>query len=81
MGSREPVWGATVFRLPQTMPDCLGALMQMGGSPFDYAGPGSTDRRRMACQRPGVRVPLAPPFFVSVFDETVTNSVTDNSQE
>src|SRR5437899_906530 len=28
-GSREPVWGATVFSLPQTMPDCLGVLMHV----------------------------------------------------
>ena|SRR5437667_3234120 len=34
--------------------------MQVGGSPFDCAGRGSTDRMRMACKRPGVRVPLAP---------------------
>jgi hypothetical protein len=35
--------------------------VQVGGSPFDCAGPGSTDRMHMACKRPGVRVPLAPP--------------------
>jgi len=39
----EPVWGATVFSLPQTMPDCPGVLTQVGGSPFDCAGLGSTD--------------------------------------
>jgi hypothetical protein len=50
-----------VFRLPQTTSDCLGALMQVEGSPFDCAGLGSTDGMRMACKRPGVRVPLAPP--------------------
>jgi hypothetical protein len=26
----------------------------------------------MACKRSGVRIPVAPQFFVSVFDETVT---------
>jgi len=71
--------GANVFRLAQTAPDCLRALLQVRGSPFDCAGLGSTDRMHMACKRPGVRVPLAPLFFVPVFDETVTNSVTDNS--
>lgn len=55
-GSREPVWGATVFRLPQTVPDRLGVLAQVGGSPFDGAGLGSTDLMRMACKRPGLRV-------------------------
>jgi hypothetical protein len=57
---REPVLGANVFRLTQTAPDCLRVLLQVGGSPFDCAGLGSTDRMRMACKRPGVRVPLAP---------------------
>ena len=70
--SREPVLGATVFSLPQTVPDCPGALVQVGGSPFDCAGLGSTDWMRMACKRPGVRVPLAPQFFVPVLDEKVT---------
>ncbi len=45
---------------PQTVPDSLGASLQMGGSPFDSAGLRSTDKIRMACKRPGVRVPLAP---------------------
>ena len=49
-----------MFRLAQTPPDCLGVLLQVGGSPFDCAGLGSTDWMRMACKRPGVRVPLAP---------------------
>jgi hypothetical protein len=49
-----------MFRLPQTMPDYLGTLSQVGGYAFDCAGPGSTDWVRMACKRPGVRVPLAP---------------------
>jgi hypothetical protein len=31
---REPVLGATVFRLAQTVPDGVRALMQAGGSPF-----------------------------------------------
>ena len=59
-GSREPDLGANVFMLGQTAPDCLRALLQVRGSPFDCAGLGSTDRMRMACKRPGVRVPLAP---------------------
>ena len=49
-----------MFRLPQTVPDSPRALVQVGGSPFDCAGLGSTGRTRMACKRPGVRVPLAP---------------------
>jgi hypothetical protein len=49
-----------VFRLAQTLPDYLGVLVLVGGSPFDCAGLGWTDRVRMACKRPGVRVPLAP---------------------
>jgi hypothetical protein len=49
-----------VFRFPQTVPDCPGVLVLVGGSPFDCAGLGSTGRMRMACKRPGVRVPLAP---------------------
>jgi len=57
---REPVLGANVFRLAQTAPDYLRALLQVRGSSFDCAGLGSTDWMRMACKRPGVRVPLAP---------------------
>ena len=49
-----------MFRFPQTVPDCLRALVQVEGSPLDCAGLGSTDWMRMACKRPGVRVPLAP---------------------
>src|SRR5215472_10815746 len=49
-GTREPVLGANVFRLAQTAPDYLRALLQVGGSPFDCAGLGSTDRMRMACK-------------------------------
>jgi len=78
-GSREPDLGANMFRLNQTALDCLRTLLQVRGSPVDCAGPGSTDRMHMACKRPGVRVPLAPLFFVPVFDEKVTNSVTENS--
>jgi hypothetical protein len=59
-----------VFRLAQTVPDYLGVLVQMGGSPFDCAGRGSTDRMRMACKRPGVRVPLAPPQINSISSNT-----------
>jgi len=51
-----------VFGFDQTVPDRPGMLMQVGGSPFDRAGLGSTDWMRMACKRPGVRVPLAPHF-------------------
>src|SRR5215469_16634417 len=58
-GVGEPVLGANVFRLAQTVPDCLGVLVQVGGSPFDCAGLGSTDRMRMACKRPGVSSPLS----------------------
>ena len=36
--SREPVLGATVFRLSQTVADRFRALMQAEGSPFDFAG-------------------------------------------
>ena len=78
---REPGarFGTNMFRLNQTALDCLRTLLQVRGSPVDCAGPGSTDRMHMACKRPGVRVPLAPLFFVPVFDEKVTNSVTENS--
>jgi len=34
------------MRLPPTEPDCPGLLGQVGGSPFDPAGLGSTDRIR-----------------------------------
>jgi hypothetical protein len=44
------VWGATVVRHCSTVPHCLGVLVQVGGSPFDCAGPGPTDRMRMACK-------------------------------
>jgi hypothetical protein len=43
-----------VFRLAQTVPDYLGVLVQVAGSPFDCAGRGATDRMRMACKRLGV---------------------------
>ena len=42
-----------MFRLAQTVPDYLGVLVQVGGSPFDSAGPGSTDRIRMDLERGG----------------------------
>jgi hypothetical protein len=69
-GSWEPALVANVVILVQTAPDCLRALLQVGGSPFDYAGLGSTDRMRMACKRPGVRVPLAPLHFRSQISNT-----------
>jgi hypothetical protein len=34
-----------------------GVLVQVGDSSLDCGGPGSTDRMRLACKRPGVRVP------------------------
>jgi hypothetical protein len=46
-----------MFRLAQTLPDHGKALMQVGGSTFDCAGLGSTDQLRVACKRPGFRVP------------------------
>jgi transposase len=58
--SREPVLGATVFRLAQTVPDGVRALVQVGGSPFDCAGRRSTGQIRMACKRSAVRARLAP---------------------
>jgi hypothetical protein len=58
--SREPVSGATVFRLAPTVPDGSRPLMQVGGSPFDHARRRSTDQSRMACKRSGVRISLAP---------------------
>jgi hypothetical protein len=61
-----------VLRHPSTVLDYPGLLVQVGGSPFDSARPRSTDRIHMACKRSGVRIPLAPQFSVSVFDETVT---------
>ena len=73
-GSREPALGANVFRLDQTAPDCLRVLLQVGGSPFDCAGRGSTDRMRMACKRPGVRVPLAPLSDVSAGQRPVRHA-------
>jgi hypothetical protein len=60
LGAGEPVWGATVFRLCQTVPDGFRALLQVGGSPFDSAGLRSPDGFRMACKRSGVRIPIAP---------------------
>ena len=66
---REPVLGATVFRLAQTAPDGVRALVQAGGSPFDVAGRRPTGRIRMACKRSAVRARLAPLFFVRVFDK------------
>jgi hypothetical protein len=60
-GGREPVLGATVFRLAQTVPDGTRALVQAGGSPFDVARRRPTYRIRMACKRSGVRIPIAPP--------------------
>ena len=59
--SGEPVWGATVFRLAQTVPDGVRALIQVGGSAFDYTGRRPTYRIRMACKRSAVRARLAPP--------------------
>ena len=59
-----------MFRLAQTAPDCLRALVQVRGSPFDCAGLGSTDWMRMACKRPGVRVPLAPLHFKAPISNT-----------
>src|SRR6266702_4138157 len=67
-GNREPVWEATMLRFLQTVRDFFGVLMQLGGSPFDCSGRGSTDQNRMACKRPGVRVPLAPPRSENNFD-------------
>jgi hypothetical protein len=58
---REPVWGATVFRLAQTAADGARALVQVAGSPFDVAGRRPTYRIRMACKRSAVRARLAPP--------------------
>jgi hypothetical protein len=55
-----------VFRLAQTVPDGVRALMQAGGSPFDYAGRRPTHRIRMACKRSGVRIPIAPPQFTAI---------------
>ena len=52
------------MRRPPTVPDCSGLLVQVGGSPSDSAGLGSTDQIRMACKRSGVRIPVAPRFFV-----------------
>ena len=53
-----------MFSLPQAMSDRHGALMQVGGSPFDRAGLGSTVGFRMASRvwsvaagSPGRRVP------------------------
>jgi hypothetical protein len=63
-----------VVRHPPTVPARPGLLVQVVGSPSDSAGLGSTDLIRMACKRSGVRIPLAPRFSVSVFDETVTIS-------
>ena len=48
---REPVWGANVFRLAQTVPDGVRAFVQVGGSPFDCAGRRPIVRIRMACKR------------------------------
>ena len=62
--SGEPVWGATVFRLAQTVPDGVIALIQ-GGSPFDCAGRRPTYRIRMACKRSAVRARLAPSHGIS----------------
>src|ERR1039457_1924631 len=53
--SREPVLGATVFRLAQTVPDGVRALVQAGGSPFDVAGRRPPCRIRLACKRSAVR--------------------------
>ena len=41
----------------QTVPDGPRVLVQVGGSPFDCAGLGSTDLMRMACKRPGLESP------------------------
>jgi hypothetical protein len=71
MEAGSQFWGANVFRLAQMASDCLGALVQVGGSPFDCAGLGSTDWMRMACKRPGVRVPLAPHSDVSAGQRSV----------
>src|ERR1019366_1940149 len=60
LGAGEPVWGATVFRLCQTVPDGFRALLQVGGSPSDSIRPRPTYRIRMACKRSGVRIPVAP---------------------
>ena len=40
-----------MFRLAQTVPDGVRALMQAGGSPFDVAGRRPTYRIRMACKK------------------------------
>src|SRR5258708_36351512 len=55
----ESVLGANVFGLAHTVPDCLRALSQVTGSPFDSAGRGSIDLALFASKKSGVRVPLA----------------------
>jgi hypothetical protein len=66
-GPGEPVVGANVVRLLQTVPDSRRPFLQVGGSPSDSARLRQTDWLRMACKRSGVRTPIASPQFRGFF--------------
>lgn len=57
-----------MFRLAQTVPDGVRALVQAGGFPFDCAGRRPIYRIRMACKRSGVQISLAPPRSETKFE-------------
>src|ERR1022692_4967766 len=70
-GPGEPVVGANVVRLLQTVPGSRRPFLQVGGSPSDSARLRQTDWLRMACKRSGVRIPIASPRGLHVSPGTI----------
>src|ERR1035441_2309068 len=68
-GPGEPVVGANVVRLLQTVPDSRRPFLQVGGSPSDSARLRQTDWLRMACKRSWVRIPIAQTSSDEFFEQ------------